>query len=66
MSVAVTWHGEPSFAEPRKLFSGLRRGPLGINTRPLTASRDGSRIFWPQGPDPRESNVIHIKTYAIR
>jgi hypothetical protein len=66
MSVAVTWHGEPSFAEPRKLFSGLRRGSLWIGSRPLGASRDGSRIFWLQGPDPSESNVIHIWTYAIR
>jgi serine/threonine-protein kinase len=67
MSVVVSWHGEPSFAEPRKLFSGLRRGPgSGINARPLVASHDGSRIFWLQGPDLTESNVIHIKTYAFR
>jgi hypothetical protein len=68
MSVAVAWHdGNPSLAEPRKLFSGLRRGPnSGIGARPLAASRDGSRIYWLQGPDPAASNVIHIKTYAIR
>ncbi len=67
MSVAVAWHGEPSFAEPRKLFSGLRRGPNStVSSRPLAASRDGSRIFWLQGPERGPSNVIHIKTYAAR
>jgi hypothetical protein len=66
-SVAVTWHGEPSFAEPHSLFSGLRRGTgLTVFARALAASRDGSRIFWILGSDQAESNVIHIKTCAIR
>ncbi len=64
MSVPVTWRGEPSFAEARKLFSGLRMAVAAGSTRPLAVSRDGSRIFWIQGPDP--PNVIDIKTFAIR
>jgi eukaryotic-like serine/threonine-protein kinase len=65
MSVAVTWHREPSFGEPHTLFSGLRRGSGSlVSARPLTASPDGARIFWLQGPD--QPNVIHVKTYAIR
>jgi hypothetical protein len=68
ISVPVTWHGaNPSFGEARKLFSGLRRGPAsGLGSRALAASPDGSRIYWLQGPDPSRSNIIHVKTYAIR
>ena len=68
MSIAVSWSGgTPEFAPPRKLFSGLRRAP-GVTTggRPLAASRDGSRIFWLQAIERTETNVIHVKTHAIR
>jgi hypothetical protein len=54
---------ELRFGAPRKLFSGLRRTP-GSNsaTGPLAVSRDGSRIFWLQGVEQPESNLIYIKT----
>ena len=60
MSVGVTWlGGNPSFAESRKLFSGLRRGHQAwVGTRPLAASRNGWRIYWSQSPDPSASNGI--------
>jgi hypothetical protein len=32
------------------------------SSRPLAASHDGARIFWPQGVEQPDSNVIHVKT----
>jgi hypothetical protein len=63
MSVAVEWKGAPAFGAPRKLFSGLR-WPAGSTAaaRPLAAWHDGSRIFWLQGVEQPDSNVIHVKT----
>jgi hypothetical protein len=55
------------FGSPRTLFSGLRRPAGAIATySPLATSHDGSRIFWIQGPEETESNVIHVQTNAIR
>jgi serine/threonine protein kinase len=63
MSVAVEWNGTLKFGAPRKLFSGLRL-PVGSSSSrlPLAVSHDGSRIFWAQGIDQPESNLIHVKT----
>jgi eukaryotic-like serine/threonine-protein kinase len=55
------------FSAPRRLFSGLR-APAGVvrQDSPLDVSRDGSRIFWLQGPDQSDSDVIHVRTAAVR
>lgn len=63
MSVEVNTAGtQLRFGPPRKLFSGLRM-PSGANAsiRPLAVSRDGSRIYFVQGLDQPDSNMIHIK-----
>jgi hypothetical protein len=63
ISVAVEWNGTLKFGAPRKLFSGLRMpGGSDASSRPLAASHDGSRIFWAQGAEQRDSNVIHLRT----
>ncbi len=71
-SIAVEKAGaDLRFGPTRVLFSGagpgLRFAP-GVVTRssPFAESRDGSRIFWLQGRDMPESNVIYVKTGAIR
>jgi len=67
MSIAVRWHGEPSFAPAQKVFSGLRNAPgLTPDCHPLAVSRDGSRIFWLQGVEQPEANVIHVKIGAVK
>jgi hypothetical protein len=50
------------FGAPETLFSGLR-APGGLNgfSHPLAVSRDGSRIFWVQGAEQPESNVINVR-----
>jgi hypothetical protein len=49
------------------LFSGIRRAPGLIRANmPQAVSHDGSRIFWLQGPDQPDANLIHIKTAAIQ
>jgi hypothetical protein len=65
MSVAVEWSGTLAFVTPRKLFDV--RVPAGaLNTSlPLAVSHDGSRIFWAQGVEQPDSNVIHVKTGAF-
>jgi serine/threonine protein kinase len=67
MSVSVEWNGNLKFGPPRKLFSGLRL-PSGATSSsvPLAVSHDGSRIFWAQGVEQPESNVIHVKTNAVK
>jgi len=68
MSIAVDGTGSAlRFGSPHPLFSGLRQpaGAVAINM-PLAISRDGSRIFWVQGPEEAESNVIHVRTNAVR
>jgi hypothetical protein len=67
MSVPVTGGVNPTFGAPRKLFSGLRQ-PQGavLRSYPLAVSEDGSRIFWLQGIEQPESNVIHVKIGAVR
>ena len=68
MSVTVEKSGsELRFSAPVKLFSGLRipAGSIAGDT-PLAISRDGSRIFWLQGVEQPESNIIHVKTGWIK
>jgi hypothetical protein len=67
MSVAVEGSGDLTFRTPRKLFSGLRL-PAGSvsNSVPLAVSSDGSRIFWLQALEQPESNVIHVRTGAVK
>jgi hypothetical protein len=45
------------------MFSGLcvPAGEVDVG-RPLAISRDGSRIFWLQGIEQPDSNLIYIKT----
>jgi hypothetical protein len=58
---------ELRFGAPQKLFSGLRPPPgLLTGQRPLAVSRDGSKIFWAQGVEQPDSNMIHIKTGWIK
>jgi hypothetical protein len=70
MSIAVEKVGaDLHFSPPRVLFplSVLRTSPgVVIRASPLAVSRDGSRIFWLQGREMPESNVIYVKTGAIR
>jgi hypothetical protein len=67
MSVTVTGGASPTFAAPRKLFSGLRLPPSAVlRSGPLAVSPDGSRIFWLQGVPRPESNVIHVKIGAVK
>jgi hypothetical protein len=67
MSVTVDGSDTLTFGAPRKLFSGLRLpGGTVASSIPLAVSRDGARIFWAQGIEQPESNVIHIKTGAVR
>ena len=64
MSVSVDAAGNQlRFGAPHLLFSGLRL-PAGVvaASRPLTISRDGSRIFWVQGIEQPESNMIYVRT----
>jgi hypothetical protein len=66
-SVPVTWAGgQPQFGAPVVLFSGVRR-PAGstASSVPLAISRDGSRIYWLQGPARSDADVIHIRTNAL-
>jgi eukaryotic-like serine/threonine-protein kinase len=68
MSVTVETAGaELRFGAPRPLFSGLRRAPgTSQASTPLAVSRDGSRIFWLQGVEQPDSNMIYIKTGALK
>ena len=64
MSVSVDAAGNQlRFGAPHVLFSGLRL-PAGViaASRPLAISRDGSRIFWVQGTEQPESNMIYVRT----
>jgi serine/threonine protein kinase len=58
--------GAPQFGTPTVLFSGVRR-PAGLtaSSLPLAVSRDGSRIYWMQGAEQSNSDVIHIRTNAL-
>jgi hypothetical protein len=50
------------FGSPELLFPAVRF-PSGYNgsSRPLAVSRDGSRIFWVQGMEQPEANVINVR-----
>jgi serine/threonine-protein kinase len=67
MSVSVQQAGgELRFSNSHILFSGIRSAPGLIRTdMPLAISHDGFRIFWLQGPDQPDANLIHIKIGAI-
>jgi hypothetical protein len=58
--------GAPQFGKAIVLFSGARR-PAGLtaSSLPLAVSRDGSRVYWMQGPERSDSGVIHIRTNAL-
>jgi hypothetical protein len=67
MAVSVEGSADqPSFGTPRELFHGVR-APAGSSSasRPLTVTRDGARIFYAQGVEQPEANVIYIKTGAF-
>ena len=66
-SISVDWTSkEPTFGPPQELLKGLRpeagTTPL---SRPITVSRDGTRIFYAQGAEQPEANVIYVKTGAF-
>jgi serine/threonine protein kinase len=68
MSIPVEGTGpNQTFGAPRKLFSGLRPSPAAVGGQsPLAVSRDGSHIFWIQGVEQPNSNMIHVKTNAFK
>lgn len=63
MSISVTRAGNDlHFSEPRLLFSGLRKPPGFVRiSLPLAVSADGPRIFWPQAPEAKEPDIIHVR-----
>jgi eukaryotic-like serine/threonine-protein kinase len=64
MSISVDTAGnELHFGAPRPLISSLRppAGAVGAS-RSLAISHDGSKIFYLQGIEQPNSNMIHIKT----
>ena len=69
MSIPVTWvRGEPQFGAPTPLFPlKVLRAPVGSFAAaiPWTVSRDGSRIYWLQGVEQPDSNVIDVRTNAV-
>ena len=67
MSVPIRGGDTLTYGEAHKVFSGLRlAGSTTAESIPLAVSRDGSRIFWAQGMEQPESNVIHVKTGAVK
>jgi serine/threonine protein kinase len=64
MSVTVEVMGnDVRFGAPSELFSGLREPALmNASSSLLAVSRDGSRIFWLQGVEQPDSNMIYVKT----
>jgi serine/threonine protein kinase len=67
MSVTVGGIGDLTFGDPRKLFSGLHFPAGGVGSSlPLAVSHDGSRIFWVQGMEQADPNVIHVKIGAVK
>jgi len=68
LSISVQQAGsELRFDDPHILFSGIRLAPgLVLANMPLAVSHDGSRIFWLQGPNQPDANIIHIKIGAIQ
>lgn len=67
MSVSITGGASPTFGAPKKLFDGLRLPPTYVvRGAPLAVSPDGSRIYWLQGIEQPESNVVHVKIGAVR
>jgi hypothetical protein len=52
---------------PEKLFSGLREAAgTVVRSQPLAVSRDGERIYWLQGSEQPDTDMIHVRTRAIR
>jgi hypothetical protein len=67
MAVAVERSGsELRFGTPRSLFSDFR-SPAGVNAsdRPLAVSRDGSHIYYIEGVEQPDTDMIHIKLGAL-
>ncbi len=67
MAVSVEWSAQgPSFGTPREMIKGLRASAgQTLLSRPIAVSRDGPRIFYAQGVEQPEANVIQIKTGAF-
>jgi eukaryotic-like serine/threonine-protein kinase len=67
-SIAVAGTGDAlRFAEPVRLFGGLRRAPGAVlAAQPLGVSSDGSRFFIAQGMEQPDSDVIHVMIEGIR
>jgi hypothetical protein len=63
MSIGVEKAGSDlQLSEPRRLFSGLRLPPGVVRMNdPLDENRDGSRIYWTQGREMPQSDVINVK-----
>jgi Tol biopolymer transport system component len=61
VSIAVSQSGNDlRFSSPTPLFE-VRSLNTVVGRTPVAVSRDGSRIFFPQAPEPTEdANVIHI------
>jgi hypothetical protein len=66
-SISVIQDGDDlRFGRPELLFSV--RVPVGLNSgaRPIAVSHDGSRIYFPLGVEQPGSDVIHVRTNALR
>jgi hypothetical protein len=61
-AIAVSTNGAtPAFGAPQKLFDGVRRAPAAVaQSRGLSVSRDGSRVFLLQAVQQPPGNVIHV------
>jgi hypothetical protein len=68
MSIPVDKKGNDlQFGEPRALFSVARLSAgMVAGSEPLAISRDGSRIFWLEGIEQPDSNMLYIKTGWVR
>jgi Tol biopolymer transport system component len=53
--------GELRFGAPQSLFSVRPPAGMTIGFSPLDVSRDGSRIYFAQGVEQADADVIHIK-----
>jgi hypothetical protein len=63
MSIPVEPAGaDLRFGEPRALFSVRLPAGMFAGSEPLAISRDGSRIFWLEGIEQPDSNMIYITT----
>jgi len=58
--------GHLRFGSPEMLFAVAR--PLGLTrgSRPLAVNHDGSRIYFLQSTEQPESNLIQVRTGAVK